>query len=353
MISILRMPMPWIVLVLAFGLAGCRGSGEQREPGRSEAAAIEHGGESGHEVRGGEEALGQEDHEHENEGTEEHEAHAAEEEGRVVLTAAQRQAVGLTLAAASFREIPIVQELPGEIAVNADRLAHIVPRFSGIAREVRKNLGDTVKEGEVLAVIEANESLALYEVKSLIAGTVIEKHITLGEFVSDEQDIYVVADLSSVWANVTVYARDLERIRVGQAAKITAAGISDKAEGKIDYIDPVVGEATRTSIARIVLPNPRRVWRPGLFVTAHVRTDIASADLVVPDKAIQTVRGRSVVFVEDGDGFRLQPVGMGRTDGEWTEIVSGLSPGARVAVENSFILKSELLKSEAGHGHAH
>jgi cobalt-zinc-cadmium efflux system membrane fusion protein len=359
---------PWIVLVLTLGTFGCGGRGVQSDAGQSAAAAEAqaqvtgdhdepgHGEEAPGEHDGhghDEEVPGQDDHAREGEGEAGYGSEEAEEEGRVVLSAAQREAAGITLDAVTAREIPVVQELPGEIAVNADRLAHIVPRFSGIAREVRKNLGEPVRVGEVLAVIEANESLALYEVKSLIAGTVIEKHITLGEFVSNEQDVYVIADLSSVWVNVTVYARDLERIRIGQTAAIEAAGITEKAEGRIDYLGPVVGEATRTSVARIVLSNPRRVWRPGLFVTARVRTELVAARMVVADEAIQSVRGQSMVFVEDGDGFRAQAVRIGRTDGDWTEILSGLAPGDRVVVENSFILKSELLKSEAGHGHAH
>jgi len=75
--------------------------------------------------------------------------------------------------------------------------------------------------------------------------------------------------------------------------------------------------------------------------------------MVVSDEAIQSVRGQTVVFVEDDGGFRAQAVEIGRTDGMWTEILSGLHPGERVVVENSFIMKSELLKSEAGHGHGH
>lgn len=352
--TMLQGPMLWIALVLTLGLSGC-GGGKHSETGESAAATAEEHAQDGadHDEHGHEEAALGDEHGHEGEPANEHESHESEEEGRVILNPVQREAAGIRLAAATAREIPIVKELPGEIVVNADRLAHIVPRFSGIAREVRKNLGEQVQAGEVLAVIEANESLALYEVKSLIAGTVIEKHITLGEYVSDEQDIYVIADLSSVWANVTVYARDLERIRIGQNATIEAAGISEKAEGRIDYVGPLVGEATRTSIARIVLSNSRRVWRPGLFVTAHVRTDVVSAQMVIPDEAIQSVRGQSVIFVEDGEGFRTQVVEIGRTDGDWTEILSGLTLRDRVVVENSFVLKSELLKSEAGHGHAH
>lgn len=356
--TILQGLKPWLALLLVLWLSGCGDETKHGEPGQSAAAAAgghahetEAADEHGHEGDSGE----QEGNDHDAGEAEEHGSHEGEggEEGLVILSAAQRQSAAITIGTATPREIFIAQELPGEVVVNADRLAHVVPRFSGIAREVRKKLGEAVKAGDVLAIVEANESLAPYEVKSLISGTVIEKHITLGEFVSDQQDIYVIADLSSVWVNVTVYARDLERIRVGQTVAVEAAGIAETAEGKIDYVGPVVGEATRTSIARVVLPNAQGVWRPGLFVTARVRTETVEAPLVVADKAIQNVRGQTVVFVVEGDGFRAQTVAIGRTDGEWTEILSGLRPGQDVAVQNSFILKSELLKSEAGHGHGH
>ena len=139
-----------------------------------------------------------------------------ETEGRVELPKETQAASGIQVAPASSRSIRATLDLPGEIVPNADRLAHIVPRFPGVAREVRKRLGDAVREGEVLAVIEGNQSLSTYEVRSLISGTVIEKHLTLGEFVRDDQDIFVVADLSNIWVNVSIYARDVSRVRRGQ-----------------------------------------------------------------------------------------------------------------------------------------
>jgi cobalt-zinc-cadmium efflux system membrane fusion protein len=249
------------------------------------------------------------------------------------------------------RRIAITQELPGEVVVNADRLAHVVPRFPGIAREVKKQLGDRVEAGEVLAVIESNESLSPYEVKSLIGGTVIGKHITLGEFVRDDADVYVVADLSSVWVNVTVYARDLPRVRQGQRVTVGATGWPETAEGRIAYVGPVVGEATRTAVARVELANPRGTWRPGLFVTAAVQVEEAAVPVAVADEAVQTVGGREVVFALEDGAFEARPVVTGRTDGEWVEVVSGLDAGARCAFRGSFILKSELGKGEAGHEH--
>lgn len=281
---------------------------------------------------------------------EEHGAHEAVE-GRIELPRETQAASGIELQAAGPRLVRTTIDLPGEVVPNADRLAHIVPRFPGIARQVRKGLGDHVEEGEVLAVIEGNQSLSTYEVRSLISGTVIEKHLTLGEFVRDDQDVYVVADLSTIWVNVAIYARDVSRIRRGQRVLVSSVGEGPSGEGTIDYIGPVVGEATRAATARVVLPNRGLRWRPGTFVTARIVTAERRAEVAVPDQAIQRLEGRECVFVEDGDGFLARPVTIGMTDGEWNEIVSGLRPGERYVARGSFVLKSELQKSEAGHEH--
>ena len=277
--------------------------------------------------------------------------HHESETQRVELTAETRQASGIEVVPASFHRLRVTLDLPGEVAPNADRLAHIVPRFPGIAREVRKGLGEHVNQGDVLAVIESNQSLETYEVRSLISGTVIEKHVTLGEFLRDDEDIYVVADLSTVWVNISAYAHDVSRIRRGQNVQVEAVSPGLSAEGRIDYVGSVVGEATRAATARVVLENSGRRWRPGMFVTARIVIDEREVPVAVPDNAIQKIDGRDVVFVEDGDGFSVRPVAQGNSDGEWTEIVSGLNPGDRYVIRGAFILKSELQKSEAGHEH--
>ncbi len=279
-----------VILLLAALAAGCRSSSTTADKHDA------HGGHGEHEEHGG------------------HEEHGDHEEGVVRLTAAQRAASGVELGTAGPRTLDLVQELPGEIVVNADQLAHIVPRFPGIAREVRTQLGDQVKAGDVLAVIESNESLSPYEITSLIDGTVIEKHITLGEFVRDDSDIYLIADLSTVWVNVTVYARDLPRIKRGQRVTIRAAGIPDETSGTISYLGPVIGEATRTAVARVVLSNSRGRWRPGLFVTANVHYEKIEIPVAVPDDAVQTV-GRTLGRLRrPGRGGVRNPAGRARTD---------------------------------------
>lgn len=274
-----------------------------------------------------------------------------QEEGHVELSQEARVASGIDVQPAAPRRLRVTLDLPGEVVPNADRVAHIVPRFAGIARQVKKGLGEHVRSGEVLAVIEGNQSLSTYAVNSLISGTVIEKHVTLGEFVRDDQDIYVVADLSSVWVNVAVYARDLPKIKRGQNVLVESVGEGPSSEGRIDYVGAVVGEATRAATARVVLPNRGLRWRPGMFVTARIAVDDREVGVAVPENAVQRIEGRDCVFVQEGDGFRARPVVLGKSDGQWIEIVSGLKVGEPFVFRGSFVLKSELQKSEAGHEH--
>ncbi len=304
------------------------------------------------------------DHAHEEDGDHAHEhgdqEHGHEHEGdraapgtlgTVTITPDAFAANHVVIAMAGPGIVATEIDLPGEIVLNADRVAHIVPRFPGIVQKVRKNLGDNVTRGDVLAVVQSNASAAPYDVSSMIDGVVIEKHVALGEFVRDDADIFVVANLSSVWVNISVYARFLTDVKRGQKVRITTAGLGETAAGVIDYIGPIVGETTRTGVARVVLPNPERAWQPGLFVTAHIMVSEARVAVAAPDAAIQTIEGSDVVFVKTGDAFAARPVVTGRRSHELVEIVSGLTPGEVYVTEGSFIFKAEFGKSEAGHEH--
>lgn len=293
------------------------------------------------------------DHQEES-GTEQgHEQEAGHTTGAIQLSAAQMAEFGITIETAAPGEIGVAVELPGEVRPDQDRLAHLVPRFGGIVKSVKKRVGDPVKEGDVLALIESSESLASYRLKSLIDGTVIAKHITRGEAVSSATEAFVVADLGSVWVDLSIYQSDLDRIRVGQSVVISAGKHGPSATATISYVSPVVDEKTRTALARIVLPNPEGHWRPGLFVTGTVTVEMTLAAVTVPREAVQTVGEESIVFVPDLDGLEPRPVTLGRSSERRVEILAGLSAGDRFVARGSFTLKSELGKAgfEAGHGH--
>jgi len=198
---------------------------------------------------------------------------------------------------------------------------------------------------------KTDRSLTRYEVRALFDGMVIEKHISVGESVKEDADIFVLADLSTVWVDVTVYAKDLNVVKTGQTVTVKSEALGLKTAGMLTYLGPLVGEQTRTAQGRVVVPNTEGQWRPGLFVTVEVVQEEASVSVAVPVDAIQTYRDWSVVFVQYGDLFEVRPLELGRNDGRWVEVLHGLSPGERYVAHNSFILKADLGKAGATHDH--
>lgn len=269
------------------------------------------------------------------------------------LSDEELQEFGIEIATAAPGKLQIHTDLTGEIVIDLDRLAHMVPRFPGVVKEVRKKIGDKVGKGEVIAIIESNESLAPYEVTSLIGGIVIEMHMTQGEVIEDAGHAVVVADLSDVWANLSVYQKDLPYVRVGQAVLISAGPGVPETSGTVSYVSPIVDEKTRTAIARVILPNSGGRWKPGLFVTGRLTVQEVNVGVAVPKTAIETMENRPVVFIQTDDGFKPQTVVLGRSNETHVEITGGLQPGQRYVAQNGFVIKAELAKSAFGEGHGH
>jgi cobalt-zinc-cadmium efflux system membrane fusion protein len=260
---------------------------------------------------------------------------------------------GIELVPAGPGKLNVHVFLPGEIIIPPDNLAHIHPRFPGIVKKVYKNIGDYVKKGETLAIIEGNESLTEYEIKSLIRGTVVEKHISLGEVVENSEHGFVIADLSNVWAILELYQKDLPYVRIGQKVTIKAGpGIPDS-KGKITYISPIIDEKTRTAEVRVVLNNPKGYWKPGLFVNGQITTSDVNVALLVPKTAIEYYEDKKVVFVQTDEGFEPRAVSIGRTNEIAVEVTGGIRPGETYVSKGGFTLKAELQKSELGDDDEH
>ena len=197
----------------------------------------------------------------------------------------------------------------------------------------------------------AGGDLTRYEIRSPIDGIVVEKHISLGEAVKDDANIFVVADLSTVWAEMTIYAKDLNTVKAGQKATVKATAFESQSSGTVSYVGALVGEQTRAAKARVVLPNPKGVWRPGLPVNIELVANEVKVPVAVSAEAIQTVGDRTVVFGRYGPDFEARPVELGRSDGKFTEVIQGLNAGERYAAKNSFLIKADLGKSGASHDH--
>ena len=194
-------------------------------------------------------------------------------------------------------------------------------------------------------------NLTRYEIRSPIDGIVTAKDISVGEVLKDDSSIFTVADLATVWAEMTIYAKDLNVVKVGQKAIVKATAFDSQSTGTISYVGSLVGEETRAATARIVLPNPEGVWRPGLPVNIDLIAGEVDVPVVIASEAVQTLEDKPTVFVREGDQFEPRPVQLGRSDDKWSEVIAGLKPGEQYVTKNSFILKAELGKGEAEHEH--
>ncbi len=342
---------------------------------------------------------------------------AEHDEGLVKLNAEQIAKAGIAVQVAGPAPLQAATEFSGEIRFNEDRTAHVVPRLAGVAEQVVANLGETVRKGQLLAVIASHAlseqrselltaqerrdaarityererklwqdrisaeqdylqaqsalreadiavrnatqklaavgatgssaSLSRFELRAPFDGTVVEKHLALGEAVKEDASIFTVSDLRTVWAEFNVAPKDLATVRVGQRVSVSSTAFESKVAGRISYVGALLGEQTRSARARVTLTNPDGAWRPGLFVTVSVFGENQELPLTVPAEALH----QAMVFRAVPGGFEATPVKVGRSDGHVVEVLSGLHAGDQVAVKNSFVLKSELGKASAGHEH--
>jgi cobalt-zinc-cadmium efflux system membrane fusion protein len=271
---------------------------------------------------------------------------------RVKISEQVLRAAGVVWKSLEPQSMAVRIPLAGRIVLNADRVAHVHPRFPGIIRSVSKALGEKVSRGEELVVVESNESLQRYAVTSQIAGTVISKHATLGESASDGKELFVIADLSTVWADFQVYRQDFPKLRVGQSVRVVSE--SDTINANIAYLAPVGDEHSQTLVARAVLDNRDGRWAPGLFVSGEVAVDTFTVP-ALPLEAVQRWEGQFIVYVRDlargREAWVAHPIELGRRDGAFVELRSGPPPGAEIVIRNSYLLKAEAGKGEAGHEH--
>ena len=194
-------------------------------------------------------------------------------------------------------------------------------------------------------------SLNSYEIRAPFEGIVVEKHISLGEAVKEDANIFTISDLSIVWAELAVPPKDLIAVRVGEKATVRATAFDAQAPGTISYVGALLGAQTRTAKARVTLANPQMAWRPGLFVNVEVVSNEADVPVAVSTDAIHTVNDKPTVFVRVPGGFAPTPVTLGRSDGKLVEVVKGVNAGSQYAGPGSFVIKSELGKASAEHTH--
>ncbi len=349
------------------------------------------------------------------------------EEEVVQLSAAELEEFDIELDTAQAGTLSVRLTLPGEVKVNEERYAHVMTRVGGVVRSVRKSVGDPVRSGEVMAVLESREladlkssylaareredlarsnferedrlyekkisseqeyleakqahaearielrsagqkllvlgfaasdiekmsgeieeSLILYPLRAPFSGSVIERNIAQGEALEADAEAFEVADLSTVWVDLDIYQKDIPRIYKGQEVTLSAGFELPEAYGRISYVRPIVGEESRTSYARIILPNTEGIWRPGSFVRGTISMSSIEVPVLVPRSALQMMDESAVIFVKTDEGFEPRAVTIGEESELEVSILSGLLPGEEYVARGAFFLKSQLAKSEFG-----
>lgn len=344
------------------------------------------------------------------------EEHADEGEGFVTLTRHQQIDAGVETEPAELRKLRTTVVLPAEVVVNGYRSARVTPRIPSIVEERHVRLGDDVEAGEPLATLSsvvmaeaAGElMLAAYEwrlVRELgrdavsgrryaeaetaqrkamarvlaygltesqadalsksddlralsgrfdllapRAGTVFSDDFVVGELVEPGRVLVEIVDESSVW--VEARAADLPDAERGDTAHIVT-GDGGRFEGLVVHRHHRLDEATRTRALRIEVDNVGDRLHPGQFVEVELETGVTEPILAVRRTAVTLVEGSESVFRLEGDEFHPVRITSSGDWGDWVVVAAGLEPGDMVATAGVFHVKSLLLKSSLGSGHAH
>ncbi len=203
---------------------------------------------------------------------------------------------------------------------------------------------------------------AIYPLRAPLTGTVIERHVTLGELVTPERNLFTLADLSRVWIWIDVYQRDLGGVHIDDGAHARVDAFPGEVfAGKVSYLSAQVDSDTRTVRARLDVDNPAGKLRPGMFVEVelvdpHGREGAADRlpSLTVPGGAVIRDGKEFLIFVSLGEHrFERRVVLVGQKAGGFVEILDGVESGEPVVVEGAFLLKSASSKESLGGGHEH
>lgn len=183
-----------------------------------------------------------------------------------------------------------------------------------------------------------------------IAGVVTARQIAQGDVVEANAKLFEVADLRTLSVELSLAPADAARIAIGATVEVSTEGRTST--GKIAYLSPVVDPATRQVRALASLPNPNAAWRIGETVRASIALSGAGkGQLAIPRSAVQTVEDKPSVFVREKDGFSIRHVALDKPSAAYVIVQSGLDGSEQIAVTNTYVLKAELGKGEAGDDH--
>lgn len=270
-------------------------------------------------------------------------------EGRTRIGTDVAEAFGLEVMNAGPAVIKETLLVYGQISPNTERVRSVSARFDGVIKSVKASVGETVQQGQTIATIESNESLNTYNITAPISGVVTRRTANPGEN-TQGRNLFTIMDNSSVWAELSLFPKDREKIQVGLPVKIIAANGQSAFESSISQIS-ITAQASQAVLARVVLDNPNGDFMPGMFVTGEIVIAEHSVPLAVKRSGLQAFRDFTVVYAKVGNDYEVRMLDLGSQDSEWVEVLGGLDPGTVYVTTNSYLIKADIEKSGASHDH--
>ena len=268
-------------------------------------------------------------------------------EGRVEIAAETAEKAGVKTELAEAGVINQTLTVYGTAMVDPANLSHLRARFPGTIVNINANIGETVRASQVMAVIESNQNLRTYELKSPMTGVVIARDGNPGELAQD-QSLLTIANYDKLWVEFRIFPGQAKQVEAGQSVRV----LGDQLQALSSIKSILPSEANQPFLrARVPLDNSQGQWAPGLMLSGSIATQQTDVPLRVRSTAIQQMDGKEVVFIHSGNAFEAREVVLGATDGVYTEVLSGLRSGVSYVSENSFLIRADLEKSGAAHNH--
>jgi cobalt-zinc-cadmium efflux system membrane fusion protein len=265
----------------------------------------------------------------------------------VLMSDSMAQKMGVMTQRVQAGQLNITTTVYGNAVTDPASLSHIRARFDGMVTRVNANLGNKVKKGQTLAVVESNESLKSYPVAAPFSGIVIARHANEGEL-SNGQVLFSIANYDDVWAQLKVFPQQLSNIAEQQHVQLSLSGVT--LDTTIHHILPSPDERPYV-LAYAKIDNTTGQWPVGAAIKGLVTISTLDVAMMIPKASIQKFEGASVVFIKEGDEYHPVPVTLGQQDSINIEVLSGLHTEDVIVSQNSYLFKADLEKSEAGHDH--
>ena len=274
----------------------------------------------------------------------------ASPEGRTKITAAAAKAGGVEIATAGPATIGETRELFGTVQLATTARSEIRGQFPGRIVSVTKAVGDYVKRGQLLARIESSESLQVYPVYSTVSGVVAERNGNPGD-VTFDRALYVITDPAQTTVVFNIFPKDLGAVQPGMTVQVETMDGTAIAQVRLgDYLPDGNVEAG-TALIRAALPNRGGRLRAGMALRGRITINAVQVPLAVRTEALQRFRDFTVVFANYGEEYEVRMLTLGRKSPEWTEVLSGIKPGTPYVAKGAFLIRADVEKSGASHGH--